>query len=638
MNPMPDTTTREEPNGEPNRAVMRPTLRVLICGSVDSGKSTLIGRLLCEQKLAFSEQPTTFEPDSKRHGTHGGDINFALLLDGLDAEQERGTTAEVAYRYFLTPNRSFIVCDPPGHGQLTLGMVMAACNAELAIILVDVRNGLAPQAFRHLTILSLLGIQNVVLAINKIDLVDFDEEIFRDISSGFQRFAEKLHFRTMVTIPISARFDDNLSSRSERTSWYRGPYLLAYLESVDIQEAATGKPFRMAVQWVKRQNPNLRDVSGTIASGRLCCGDEIVVAESGRISRVERIVTPDGDRSTALAGDPVTLVLADNVGVACGDTLAHTTNRPQVLDQFAAHIVWIGNDEMLPGRSYLMKIGTRTVPASITELKHRIDVNTSTKLAAKTLHKNEVAFCNIGTAAPVAFDSYGDNRATGAFILIDRSTNTTAAVGLIAFGLRRATNVHYQHITVTKEVRAQVKHQRSAVLWFTGLSGAGKSTIGNLVESRLHALGAHTIMLDGDNVRHGLNKDLGFTEADRVENIRRIGEVAKLMTEAGLIVLCSFISPFRAERRLVREMLTDGEFIEIFVDAPLDVCIARDAKGLYKRALAGEIKNFTGVDQVYERPECPDIYLEAAGCSPSILADRVLEVLSQRQIFRASPK
>jgi bifunctional enzyme CysN/CysC len=611
----------------------RPILRLVTCGSVDDGKSTLIGRLLYEKQLIPADQLTALQRDSRKFGTVGEDIDFALLVDGLEAEREQGITIDVAYRYFSTSARSFIVADSPGHEQYTRNMVTAASNADLAIILVDARKGLLAQTFRHSIIASLLGIRYVVLAVNKIDLVDYAEHAFRTITTGYERFAEPLGFASVVAIPISARFGDNVSSWSERTVWYRGPHLLSYLERVNLDHVPSSRPFRMMVQWVNRPNLDFRAIAGTIASGKLHRGDEIVVAEVGRTSRVERIVTADGDLDAATAGEAVALVLADEIDVARGSVLAHPTERPQVLDQFAAHLVWMGDDPLIPGRSYLMKIGTRSVPATVIELKHRLDINTLVKLAAKTLRLNDIGLCNLATMSPIAFDPYAENRETGAFILIDRSSNATVGAGLISFGLRRATNVHLQQLSVSREARARIKHQRPAVLWFTGLSGAGKSTVANLVEARLNALGVHTFMLDGDNVRHGLNKDLGFTEADRVENIRRIGEVAKLMTDAGLIVLCSFISPFLAERQLVRQMTGLDAFIEIFVDAPLDICIARDAKGLYERALAGEIKNFTGVDQAYEAPEDPELHLDAAQTPPDLLARRILDELVNRGIY-----
>jgi bifunctional enzyme CysN/CysC len=612
------------------RAAALPTLRLLTCGSVDDGKSTLIGRLLYEQQLIFDDQLSALKRDSKKHGTTGEEIDFALLVDGLEAEREQGITIDVAYRYFATPARSFVVADTPGHEQYTRNMATGASNAELAIILVDARKGLLTQTFRHSYIVSLLGIRHVVLAVNKIDLVDFDEGTFRAIVKNFETFAKPLGFRSIAPIPISARFGDNVSSRSPRTPWFEGTHLLDHLERIEVDEDRRLAPFRMPVQWVNRPHLDFRGFAGTIASGAVRPGEELAVASSGRLSKVTRVISADGDVAEAGAGEAVTLTLADEVDIARGDVLAHPDSRPEVADQFAAHVIWMSQEPLLPGRSYLMKIGARTIPATITELRHRIDVNNLEKLAGKTLALNEVGFCNLATTMPIAFDSYADNRETGAFILIDRATNETAAAGMIAHGLRRATNVHRQDLSVSREARAGIKHQRPAVLWFTGLSGAGKSVVANLVEAQLHARGAHTIMLDGDNVRHGLNKDLGFTAVDRVENIRRIGEVARLMTDAGLIVLCSFISPFRAERALARDLAAPGEFLEIFVDAPLATVIARDPKGLYKRALAGEIKNFTGVDQPYEAPEDADIVLKSAVETPEALAAQVIAELEAR--------
>jgi bifunctional enzyme CysN/CysC len=614
------------------RAGALPTLRLLTCGSVDDGKSTLIGRLLYEQHLIFDDHLSALERDSKKHGTTGEDIDFALLVDGLEAEREQGITIDVAYRYFATPARSFVVADTPGHEQYTRNMATGASNADLAVLLVDARKGLLTQTFRHSYIVSLLGIRHVVLAVNKIDLVGFDEKIFRDIVASFGEFAKSLGFRSIEPIPISARYGDNVSSRSERTPWFKGPHLLHHLERIEVDEDRRAAPFRLPVQWVNRPHLDFRGFAGSIASGSVRKGAEIVVASSGRVSTVTRILSADRDVDEAGAGEAVTLTLADEVDIARGDVLTQPDDRPEVADQFAAHVLWMSEETLFPGRTYWMKIGAKTTPATVTELKHRIDVNTLEKLAGKTLSLNEVGFCNLATTMPIAFDPYSENRETGAFILIDRATNETAAAGMIAHGLRRATNIHRHNLTVSREARAEIKHQRPAILWFTGLSGAGKSVIANLVEAKLHARAAHTVMLDGDNIRHGLNKDLGFTAADRVENIRRVGEVARLMSDAGLIALCSFISPFRAERALVRDLSAPGEFLEIFVDAPIETVIARDPKGLYKRALAGEIKNFTGIGQPYEAPEAADIVLKSALEPAEALADRVIQELEARGI------
>jgi bifunctional enzyme CysN/CysC len=610
-----------------------PALRFLTCGSVDDGKSTLMGRLLHEQGLIFEDHLAALERDSKKHGTIGVDVDFALLLDGLEAEREQGITIDVAYRYFSTRRRSFVVADTPGHEQYTRNMATGASNADLAVLLVDARKRLLNQTRRHAIIVSLLGIRHVVLAVNKMDLVDFDQAVFDEISRGFVDFASALGFKEIKAIPISARFGDNVSSRSRRTPWYTGQHLLEYLETAAIDDDRAAKPFRLPVQWVNRPNSDFRGFSGTIVSGSIKPGDEIAVLPSGHTTCIKAIIGARGSLDVALAGDAVTVTLAQEIDVARGDVLAAVRDRAQIADQFAAHLVWMSADKALPGRSYLMKINNNTVGATITELKHQLDVSTLAKLAAKTLTLNEVGICNLSLARVVAFDPYTDNRDTGAFILIDRYSNETIAAGMIDFALRRATNIHHQNLTVAKVERVRLMHHRSAVLWFTGLPGAGKSTIANLVEAGLHARGIHTAMLDGDNVRHGLNRDLGFTEADRVENIRRVGEVAKLMTDAGLVVLCSFISPFRAERRMVRELLDTGEFLEVFVDTPLDECIARDPKGLYRRALAGEIKNFTGVDQSYEVPENAEVHLLAGRDSPEKLASRVIDELIRRSII-----
>jgi bifunctional enzyme CysN/CysC len=610
--------------------VSLPTLRFLTCGSVDDGKSTLIGRLLYEQKLIFDDHLSALEKDSKKHGTTGPDIDFALLVDGLEAEREQGITIDVAYRYFATDQRSFIVADTPGHEQYTRNMATGASNADLAILLVDARKGLLPQTRRHSLIVSLLGIRHVVLAINKIDLMDYSQKVFDEIVAAYRDFAKDLSFKTLQPIPLSARYGDNMSSLSEHTPWWRGPTLLSHLETQDVEQERASAPFRLPVQWVNRPNLDFRGYAGTIAGGRVKVGDEIVVANSGRTSKVASLYVADRAVETAEAGEAVTLTLADELDVARGDALCLAGARPEVADQFTAHVIWMSADPMLPGRSYLLKLAAKTVPAQITDLKHRIDVNTQEKLAAKTLALNEIGLCNLATTMPVAFDPYRDNHDLGAFILIDRRTNETAAAGVIEHGLRRATNVHRHGFAVTREAHAALKAQKPAVLWFTGLSGAGKSTIANLVEQKLHARGVHTALLDGDNVRHGLNKDLGFTAADRVENIRRIAEVARLMTDAGLIVLTSFISPFRAERRLAREIAAEGEFLEIFVDTSLAEAIRRDPKGLYKRALAGEIKNFTGVDQPYEPPENPELTLDTAKASPEASADEVIALLERQ--------
>jgi bifunctional enzyme CysN/CysC len=610
-------------------------LRFITCGSVDDGKSTLIGRLLHDSKLIMEDQLSSLVKDSARHGTTGPDIDFALLVDGLEAEREQGITIDVAYRFFSTAQRSFIVADTPGHEQYTRNMATGASNAQLAVILLDARKGVLVQTRRHSLICSLLGIRHVIVAVNKIDLVGFERATFERIADDYAVFAAPLGFTSVVPIPISARFGDNVTTLSPHTPWYRGPALLQQLEQSDVESESATSPFRFPVQWVNRPNLDFRGYAGTVVSGRISAGDPVVVAASGRSSRVKEIVTYDGPLASAAAGDAVTLTLADDVDVARGDVLVTPSARPEVSDQFAAHVIWMSEEPLVPGRSYLVRIGTKTVACSITALKYKIDVNTREHLAAHTLGLNDIAFCNLSTAVPVAFDPYEANRRTGSFILIDRFTNQTVGAGMIAFGLRRGTNIHWQPLLVGKDERAALKHQRPAILWFTGLSGAGKSTIANIVEQRLHAAGHHTMLLDGDNVRHGLCRDLGFTEADRVENIRRAGEVARLMMESGLIVLCSFISPYRAEREMVRNLVAAGEFFEVFVDTPIAECMRRDPKGLYAKAKAGQIKNFTGFDAPYERPESPEIQLHTLGQNAAELAGQVLAALMQRQIITA---
>jgi bifunctional enzyme CysN/CysC len=602
-------------------------LRFLTCGSVDDGKSTLIGRLLYDTKLLFEDQLAALEKDSKKHGTTGDDIDFALLVDGLEAEREQGITIDVAYRFFATDKRKFIVADTPGHEQYTRNMATGASNADLAVILIDARRGVLTQTRRHAYIVSLLGIRHVVLAVNKIDLVGFSEQTFRDIVKEFTAFAAALGFASVTPIPVSARFGDNVISRSAQTPWYAGPSLLSHLETIDVSTAVAEKPFRMPVQWVNRPNLDFRGFSGTIVSGRVRPGDTIAVARSGRTSSVTRIVTLDGDAHEAVAGEAVTLTLADEIDASRGDVICAAGARPEVSDQFAANLLWMSEEEMLPGRPYMLKIGATTIPAQITDLKYKTDVNTLAQAAGKTLHLNEVGYANLSLSQPIAFDSYRENRDTGGFILIDRFSNATVGAGMIDFGLRRATNVHWQALDVSKEARASLKGQRPAVLWFTGLSGSGKSTIANMVERALHAEGKHTYMLDGDNVRHGLNRDLGFTDADRVENIRRVAETAKLFVDAGLIVLVSFISPFRSERRMARELLQAGEFVEVFVDTPIEVCIQRDPKGLYKKAQAGAIKHFTGIDSPYEVPENPELTIKTVEGDPAAQAAAILAYL-----------
>lgn len=608
----------------------KPLLRFLTCGSVDDGKSTLIGRLLYDTKLIFEDQLAALERDSARHGTTGDEIDLALLVDGLEAEREQGITIDVAYRFFTTPKRKFIVADTPGHVQYTRNMATGASTADLAVVLVDARQGVLQQTRRHSIVASLLGIRRIVLAVNKIDLVGFDQGAFDAIRKAYADFSRDLGFASVVAIPMSARYGDNVTRRSENMPWYEGPALLDYLETVALDDDDAGKPFRFPVQYVNRPNLDFRGFAGTVASGSVAAGDEVVVAKSGKTSRIQRIVTQGGDLERAVEGQAVTLVLRDEIEVSRGNMLVSPTHRPHVADQFAANIVWFDEHPLIPGRAYILRTETDQVGAVVTDLRHRINVNNFAHEAAKSLEMNEVGLCNLSAQAPIAFDGFADNRSTGSFILIDRITNATVGAGMILHPLRRAANIHWQALDVDKAARAAQKNQRPAVLWFTGLSGSGKSTIANMLEKKLHAAGRHTYMLDGDNVRHGLNRDLGFTEGDRVENIRRVAEVAKLMADAGLIAIVSFISPFRAERRMAREMMAPDEFVEVFVDTPLEVCAERDPKGLYARARAGELKNFTGIDSPYEAPESPDIHLRTIGRSAEEMAEEIEAWLDRR--------
>ncbi len=602
-------------------------LRFITCGSVDDGKSTLIGRLLYDSKRLFDDQLAALTADSKRHGTRGEEIDYALLLDGLAAEREQGITIDVAYRYFDTERRKFIVADCPGHEQYTRNMATGASTADLAVVLVDARKGLLTQTRRHSYIVSLLGIRHVVLAVNKMDLVDYDQDVYDAIVCGYQALAAQLGIGQVTCIPLSALHGDNLSLQSPAMPWYRGPSLLVHLETLDISAQDNRDALRLPVQYVSRPHQNFRGFAGTIAAGITRPGDEVVALPSGRRSRVAKVFVGDREAQVARTGQAVTVTLADEIDISRGDVIAAAGDPPQVADQFAAHLLWMDDAALLPGRPYWLKIGARTVAATVSEIKHRIDVNTQEHLAAKRLELNEVAYVNLSLDESIAFAPYAENRALGGFILIDRHSNNTVAAGTLDFALRRAGNVHWQHLEVDKAARARIKGQSPRVLWFTGLSGAGKSTIANLVDKRLHALGYHTYLLDGDNVRHGLNRDLGFTDEDRVENIRRVAEVARLMADAGLIVLVSFISPFRAERQMARARFEEGEFLEIFVDVPLQVAEQRDAKGLYRKARAGEIPNFTGIDSPYEVPEHAELHLHAGIESPDQLAAQVLKQL-----------
>ena len=613
-----------------NAREKRDILRFITCGSVDDGKSTLIGRLLYESRLIFQDQLARVEADSKRHGTLGGALDLALLVDGLQAEREQGITIDVAYRTFSTDKRSFIVADTPGHEQYTRNMATGASTADLAVVLIDARKGVMPQTSRHTTILSLLGIRHVILAINKMDLVAWSKPVHDRIAEAYRDFAQRLDLTDVTCIPVSALTGDNVIEASAAMSWYHGPTLLQALESADVATDRESMPFRMPVQWVNRPDAGFRGFAGTISSGLVRPGDPILICPANTPSTVSRIVAADGNLECARAGQAVTLTLADEIDVGRGDVIASTTHPPGHSDQFACHLIWMHENALLPERPYLLKIGTRVAGAQITALKYKLNVESLERVAAKTLELNDIAYCNISLDRQIAFDPYRELRETGGFILIDRYTDATVGAGMIDFGLRRASNLTRHELAVDKPARSVQKNQKACVLWLTGLSGSGKSTTANAVEQRLHALGRHSYVLDGDNLRHGLTKDLGFTAADRVENVRRIAEVAKLFVDAGLIVLVSVISPFRDERRMAREMMEEGEFIEVFVDAPLDVCERRDPKGLYRKARAGEIKNFTGIDSAYEPPERPDIVLKTAERSVDELADDVIAYLRSR--------
>jgi bifunctional enzyme CysN/CysC len=605
-------------------------LRFITCGSVDDGKSTLIGRLLYESKMIYEDQFSAIEADSKKWGTQGQEIDFALLVDGLAAEREQGITIDVAYRFFSTDRRKFIVADTPGHEQYTRNMITGASSADVAVILIDARKGVLTQTRRHSYLVSLIGIRKIILAINKMDLMEYSEQVYRDIEAQYRAFAEQIGLDDITAIPLSALRGDNMLHPSDRMRWYSGPTLLSLLETIELDDTRRERaPMRLPIQWVNRPNLDFRGFAGTLASGVVRPGERVRVEPSGRESRVARIVTADGDQEMAVAGQSITLTLEDEIDVSRGDLISTATSPPEVADQFQATIIWMSDESMLPGRPYLLKIGARTVSATITEPKYKINVNTMEHLAAKKLDLNEIGVCNMALDQMVAFDPYTENHETGGFILIDRLTYNTVGAGMLHFALRRSHNIHMQHVDVNKEARAELMGQKPVVLWFTGLSGAGKSTIANLVEKKLHARGRHCYLLDGDNVRHGLTKDLGFTEADRVENIRRVAEVARLMVDAGLIVLTAFISPFRAERAMARNMVGDGEFVEIFVDTPLDVAESRDVKGLYRKARRGELSNFTGIDSPYEAPESPELCVNTVACAPDEAADQVIAFLQR---------
>ncbi len=601
-------------------------LRFITCGSVDDGKSTLIGRLLYDSKMIFEDQLAALEADSRRSGTQGEAIDFALLVDGLAAEREQGITIDVAYRFFATEKRKFIVADTPGHEQYTRNMVTGASTADLAVILIDARKGVLTQTRRHSYLTQLIGIRHIVLAVNKMDLVDYDQARFDEIVADYRQFADSIGISAFTAIPLSGFKGDNVATRSTAMPWYTGPCLIEHLDSVDVStDRAAAQSFRMPVQWVNRPNLDFRGFAGLIASGQARPGDRVRILPSGRLSTIARIVTMDGDLEVAVAGQSVTLTLADEVDCSRGDVIALADNAPEVADQFSASIVWMDDTPLEPGRAYLLRIGSQTVSATVRAPDHRIDVNTMARLAAPTLALNDIGIADIHTDRAIVFEPYTTSADLGGFILIDRATNATVAAGMIRQALRRADNIHWQTIDISREAHAIQMRQQPRILWFTGLSGSGKSTIANIVEQKLHALGKHTFLLDGDNVRHGLNRDLGFSDADRVENIRRVGEVAKLMTDAGLIVLTAFISPFRAERDMVRAMVPEGEFIEIFVDTPIEVAEARDVKGLYRRARAGEIANFTGISSPYEPPARPECHVDTTAITAEQAADLIVE-------------
>jgi bifunctional enzyme CysN/CysC len=601
-------------------------LRFITCGSVDDGKSTLIGRLLYDSKMIFEDQLAALESDSRRVGTQGQQIDFALLVDGLAAEREQGITIDVAYRYFATDKRKFIVADCPGHEQYTRNMVTGASTADLALILIDARKGVLKQTRRHSYLCLLLGIRNIVLAVNKMDLIDYDRDRYNAICDDYRTFAKTIGIDEFTCIPISGFKGDNVTAKSRNMPWFGGDPLIQHLEEVEIDnEADQAKPFRLPVQWVNRPSLDFRGFAGQIASGTVKRGDAVRILPSGRTSTISRIASLDGDLDEAIAGQSVTLCLTDEIDCSRGNVIATADNSPQTADQFEANLVWMSDEALIPGRAYWLKLGTQLVSATLQQPKYQVNVNTMEQLAAKTLDLNAIGVAVVTTDRQLVFEPYAHNRTLGGFILIDKISNATVAAGMIKFALRRAENVHWQAIDISREAHAQQKGQEPRLLWFTGLSGSGKSTIANLVEKKLHALGKHSFLLDGDNVRHGLNKDLGFTDADRIENIRRIGEVAKLMTDAGLIVLTAFISPFRAERELARSMLPKGEFIEIFIDTPLEVAEARDVKGLYKKARSGALKNFTGIDSPYEAPEKPEIHIDTTRISPEDAAEMIVE-------------
>lgn len=608
-------------------------LRFITCGSVDDGKSTLIGRMLYESHMLFDDHLSSLEKDSKNMGTQENGLDFALLVDGLSAEREQGITIDVAYRFFSTDKRKYIVADTPGHEEYTRNMATGSSTADVAIILVDARNGIMTQTRRHSFIVSMLGVKKIILAINKLDLVNYSKQIYDEIVGEYTTFAKNaLEIEEITPIPISALLGDNIISNSDNTTWYTGPTIMKYLETVEIEGKNISNPFRMPVQWVNRPNLDFRGYCGMIAGGKIEPGDNIRIQPGGKNSTVKSILFNNEELEIATSGRSVTIILEDDIDVSRGNIIVSAENPGGEADQFQAHILWLSDDAMIPGRQYIFKSNSQTASLNLGKLKYQIDVNTLNQVPSKDLKLNQIAVCNISLDKKIAFDTYKENKTTGGFIIIDKITNHTVGMGLIDFALRRSDNIHWQSIDITKEQRALQKSQSPKIIWFTGLSGSGKSSIANILEKKLHSMGLHTIILDGDNIRHGLNKDLGFTEADRVENIRRVGEVAKLMVESGLICITAFISPFESERRMIRSLVTEDEFVEIYVDTPLEICEERDVKGLYAKARAGQLPNFTGISSPFEEPKNPEIRIDTTQTSPEVAADIIIDFFSKNHL------